>query len=103
MKDTVRARLARLTPNYVERTSDVVGERPGGMRENSPAIHCWEGQSALLRVPEGRLKMNQISHVPFFSRPSGTLGGGHHPCYAPINRWAIIDTPSGRKIAEENV
>jgi len=41
--------------------------------------------------------MNPISHVPFFSRPSGTLGGGHHPRYPPINRWAIIDTPSGRK------
>ena len=33
-----------------------------------------KGRGALLRVPEGRLKVNTIWHLAFFIRPSGNLG-----------------------------
>jgi hypothetical protein len=67
------------------------------MSENSPAIHCWDKAERVASSPGGKAEGESDLALASFIRPSGTFGDGHQPRYPPINRWAIIDPPYGRK------
>jgi len=76
----------------------VARSSPGGATENSPAIYRWGWNSVKpLLVPQGRL--NCFSS-PCLSRPSGTFSF-NYPTSPAINRWAILNCPSGTEILEQ--
>ena len=65
--------------------------RPGGTVENSPAIHRWVKGSDRSRCPVGTPE----ARVERFNRPYGTKGVLSATRIPAMNRWAIINCPSG--------
>ena len=69
---------------------------PGGMRENSPAIYRWVKECEAISSPEGTEE--PVSRHSFAPSGAWSVRDASIPA---INRWAIVDRPSGTKLSDE--